>query len=147
MYIEWLYHARIRTSPPGEGDCFDEFIEAYRMGMLFENQDFCNAILYAIVEIIGEDGNYPTPADVVKAYDVPDDGVYLRKILVDVYMRLFPKKENIFILWDDYPVAFLQDLLQAHIRNAPVKEMTETMEALRGNLPPRVSSDESATGS
>jgi hypothetical protein len=146
MYIEWLYHARIRTSPPDEGGCFDELIQAYEMGILFEDRDFCNAILHAIVEIIEEDDDYPTPADVAMAYAFPDDED-LRELLVDVYMRLFRKKEGIYHAWDILPEPFLQDVFQALMENVPVKDKTETMEALRSNLPPRVSSDASATGS
>lgn len=147
MYIEWLYHARIRTSPPGEGDCFGELIQAYEMGILFENQDFCIAILHAIVEVIEEDDAYPSPADVAMAYGFPDEEYSLRELLVDVYMRMFGTEQRIWDLWDDLPYAFLQDLMQAFIDNAPVKDKTETMEALRSNLPPRVPSDESADGS
>jgi hypothetical protein len=146
MYTEWLYHARIRTSPPCEGDCFDELIQAYEMGILFENQDFCNAILHAIVEVIEEDDKYPTPENVALAYGFPDDED-LRELLVDVYMRLFRKKEEIYHAWDILPEPFLQDVFQALMEKAPVQDKTETMEALRSNLPPRVSSDESATGS
>ena len=147
MYIEWLYHARIRTSPPGEGDCFGELIQAYEMGILFENQDFCIAILHAIVEVIEEDDAYPSPADVAMAYGFPDEEYSLRELLVDVYMRLFREEDGMFHAWDILPEPFMQDLFEALMKNAPVKDKTETMEALRSNLPPRVPSDESAAGS
>ena len=147
MYIEWLYHERIRASPQGEGDCFDELIQAYKMGILFENRDFCNAILHAIVEVIEEDDDFPTPENVVNACAVQDHNYNLRDLLLDVYMRLLPEKESTCDLIYRLPDHFLRDLLQTFVNNSPAKDKTETMEALRSNLPPRVSSDASAIGS
>ena len=68
MYVEWLYHARILATPDGEGNCYKELFKAYAVGMRFENKDFCNAILHAIVKVIEEDDDYPAPGDVMTAY-------------------------------------------------------------------------------
>ena len=81
------------------------------------------------------------------AYGFPDEEYSLRELLVDVYMRLFREEDGIFHAWDILPEPFMQDLFEALMKNAPVKDKTETMEALRSNLPPRVPSDESADGS
>lgn len=117
------------------------------MGIFFEDQDFCIAILHAIVEVIEEDDDYPSLADVAMAYGFPDDDYSLRELLIDVYMRLFHEEDGMFHAWDILPELFMQDLFQALMKNAPVQDKTETMKALRSNLPPRVPSDESAAGS
>lgn len=149
MYVEWLYHARILATPAGEGDCYLELIDAYAVGMRFENEDFCNAILHAIVEVIEDDDDYPSEEAVRMAYDKTNGHCGLRDLLVSVYMKLCPGQEDLEFddLWEDLPTLFLRDLFMAFMESAPgVEDRTETTEALRSGLPPPVLSDVRKTG-
>ena len=149
MYVEWLYHARILATPPEEGNCYSELIDAYAVGMRFENEDFCNAILHAIVEVIEDDEDYPTEDEVTMAYNKTNGHCGLRELLVSVYVKLCPGEEEVKFddMWEKLPEPFRRDLFMALMENAPVLEdRTETTEALRDDIPPPDMSDVRATG-
>lgn len=135
IYVEWLLHSKILASPEDEGHCYEEFVDAYAIGLRFEDQSFCAAILHAFVEVIIDDEDYPN-ADIVKmAYEETPGPCSLRKFLVDLYMRLDPETDNPDGLWDKLPAKFLQDLFMAFTRKTPPEERNWTLKGLKKILP------------
>lgn len=147
IYAKWLYRARIqaKVKDDGEQHVHMELIDAYSVGLHLDDQDFCKALLQAIVEFSVDDISWPGEEAVKMAYEKTTGQCDLRELLVGIYMRLDTESGDITHgSIKGLPVEFLRDLTMAFLNKVPKEQKVWTLEALTADLLPNAVADEEA---
>jgi hypothetical protein len=133
IYMEWLYKTRIDTEDESE-DLLTVLFKAHILGDLLDNQTFCRYVLEAIIEVCVGQGKLPATDHINYVYDKTPSPCSLRRLLVGLFRQLPNDVFNpILEGWEDYPVEFTRDLMEAFVLGAK-QPIAWEVDALKSEL-------------
>ena len=114
---------------------YEDLVGAYCVGIHFQDDSFCNAILHAMVEWFSDTDEYPGGEFVTKVYEMTPGPCSLRKLMVDIYLNTRADQAELEGAWGNLPEQFVRELSLAFMRRsssdkkdwalATLKEVTE----------------------